>query len=71
MKPDRVHCFNFFTMSFKKEYLKPIEVVPAYSNIKRPVYLTSGCPKTRIVYTKYAVVLGHVRQHQDLKIFII
>jgi len=41
---DLLHCFNFFTVSFKMEYLKlSIEVVPAYSNVKRPIFLTSGC----------------------------
>jgi hypothetical protein len=35
-------------MSIKREYLKLcIEVVPAYSNVKRPIYLTSGCPKNQ------------------------
>jgi hypothetical protein len=35
-------------MSKKKmEYLKLIEVVPAYSNVKKPIYLTSGCPKNQ------------------------
>jgi hypothetical protein len=33
-------------MSFKKEYLELYsEVVPAYSNVKRPTCVTSGCPK--------------------------
>jgi hypothetical protein len=40
---DLLHCFNFFTIPFKGEYLKlNIEVVPAYSNVMRPIYLTSG-----------------------------
>ena len=42
---DKLHCFNFITMSFKKEYLKLNifeEVVPAYSNVMKPIYLTSG-----------------------------
>jgi hypothetical protein len=35
-------------MSIKREYLKlRTEVVPAYSNVKRPIYLTSGCPKNQ------------------------
>jgi hypothetical protein len=35
-------------MSFKMEYLKlNIEVVPANSNVKRPINLTSGCPKNQ------------------------
>jgi len=30
------------------EYLKlNIEAVPAYSNIKKPINLTSGCPKNQ------------------------
>ena len=45
---DILHCLNFFTISFKIEYLKLIiEVVPAYSNVKKPIYLTSGCPKNQ------------------------
>jgi hypothetical protein len=45
---DLLHHFNFFTLSFKMEYLKLyIEVVPAYSNVKRPTNLTSGCPKNQ------------------------
>ena len=43
---DKLHCFNFITISFKREYLKlNIEVVPAYSNVTKPIFLTSGCPK--------------------------
>jgi len=45
---DILHCSNFFTMSFKKEYLELYsEGVPAYSNVKRPTYLTSGCLKKK------------------------
>lgn len=41
---DLLHRFNFFTISFKREYLKlNIEVVPAYSNVKKPIFITSGC----------------------------
>jgi hypothetical protein len=40
---DLLHCFNFFTVSFKIKYLKlDIEVIPAYGNVKKPIYLTSG-----------------------------
>ena len=42
---DLLHCFNFFTVSIrvllyktKMEYLKlELKVVPAYSNVKRPI----------------------------------
>ncbi|GBV26961.1 hypothetical protein M6K071_2556 [Staphylococcus aureus] len=45
---DLLHRFNFFTVSFKIEYLKlNIEVVPAYSNVKKPIFTTSGCPKNQ------------------------
>jgi hypothetical protein len=45
---DLLHCFNFFTVLFKMEYLKlNIEVVPAYSNVKKLINLTSGCPKNQ------------------------
>ena len=41
---DILHCFNFVTMSFKMKYLKLIiVVVPAYSNVKKPIIRTSGC----------------------------
>jgi hypothetical protein len=41
---DLLHCFNFFTLSFKMEYLKLCkEVSPAYSNVKKLINLTSGC----------------------------
>jgi len=40
---DLLHNFKIFTMSFKIEYLKlNKEVVPANSNVTRPIYLTSG-----------------------------
>jgi len=40
---DRLHGFNFFTMSIKREYLNlDIEAFPAYSNITRLTNLTSG-----------------------------
>jgi hypothetical protein len=40
---DWLHRFNFLTISIKMEYLKlNIEAVPAYSNIKKPINLTSG-----------------------------
>ena len=40
---DKLHCFNFVTISFKIEYLKlNSEVVPANSNVKKPIFLTSG-----------------------------
>jgi hypothetical protein len=43
---DLLHCFNFFTILIIREYLKlDIEVVPAYSSVKKPIYLTSGCNK--------------------------
>ena len=36
---DLLHCFNFFTLSFKMEYLKLYnDVIPAYSNVKRPIF---------------------------------
>src|ERR1700712_2600065 len=42
---------NFFTYSvfvpIKKKYLEHIQGVPANSNIKRPTYVTSGCPKNQ------------------------
>jgi hypothetical protein len=45
---DWLHCFNFFTISIKREYLKLVsEAFPAYSNIKRLITLTSGCPKNQ------------------------
>jgi hypothetical protein len=51
---DLLLCFNFFTMSLGEErrllmeYLKLCnEVVPAYSNVMRPINLTSGCPKNQ------------------------
>jgi hypothetical protein len=45
---DWLHCFNFFTISIKREYLKLVsEAFPAYSNIKRLIILTSGCPKNQ------------------------
>ena len=47
---DLLHCFNFFTISRRIEYLKPLEVVPEYSNIKRPIYLTSGCNNNLHMY---------------------
>jgi len=38
---DIYHRFNFFTMSIKLEYLKLIsDIVPAHSNITRPIYLS-------------------------------
>ena len=44
-------CFpssNFFTDSFKREYLElRSERFPAYSNVKKPINLTSGCPKNQ------------------------
>ena len=41
---DTLLRFNFFNLSFKKEYLKLIsEVVPEYSNVKKPIFFfTSG-----------------------------
>jgi hypothetical protein len=56
---DKLHCFNFITISFKREYLKLNiffacsfgfaaeeaeieEVVPANSNVMKPIFLTSG-----------------------------
>jgi hypothetical protein len=49
LKPANIlHCFNFFTISFKRKYLKlDLEVVPANNNVKKPIYLTSGCPKNQ------------------------
>jgi len=45
---DWLHRFNFFTVLIKIEYLKlAIEAFPAYSNIKRLINLTSGCPKNQ------------------------
>jgi hypothetical protein len=34
---DLLHCFNFVTVTIKVEYLKLKEVVPAYSNVKKPI----------------------------------
>lgn len=46
---DILHCFNFVTMSFKMKYLKLIiVVVPAYSNVKKPIINTSGCFSQKI-----------------------
>ena len=43
---DKLHCLNFFTMSIKMEYFKLVsEVIPANSNVTKPINLTSGCPK--------------------------
>ena len=45
---DKLYCFNFITISFKIEYLKLTlfrkEVVPANSNVKKPIFIkiTSG-----------------------------
>jgi hypothetical protein len=48
LSADWLHRFNFFTILIKMEYLKlNIEAVPAYSNIKKPINLTSGCPKNQ------------------------
>jgi len=48
---DKLHCFNFFTVSIKMEYLKLVsEVVPANSNVTKPINLTSGCPKNPFLY---------------------
>ena len=45
---DFLHCSNFLTMPFKREYLELYsEGVPAYSNVKRPTCVTSGCPKNQ------------------------
>jgi len=45
---DCLHCFNFFTISIRIEYLKlNSEAVSANSNIMKPIYLTSGCPKNQ------------------------
>jgi len=45
---DWLHRFNFFTMLIKMEYLKlDIEAFPAYSNIKKLINFTSGCPKNQ------------------------
>jgi hypothetical protein len=45
---DTLHHFKIFTISFKMEYLKlNIEVVPANNNVKKPIDLTSGCPKNQ------------------------
>ena len=41
---DKLHCLNFFTMSIKMEYFKLVsEVIPANSNVTKPINLTSGC----------------------------
>lgn len=41
---DKLHCLNFITMSFKMEYFKlNSEVVPANSNVTKPIFMTSGC----------------------------
>jgi hypothetical protein len=45
---DWLHCFNFVTISIKREYLKlDIEAIPAYSVIMRLINFTSGCPKNQ------------------------
>ncbi len=48
---DKLHCFNFVTVSIKMEYLKLVsEVVPANSNVTKPIILTSGCPKNPFLH---------------------
>jgi hypothetical protein len=60
---DLLHCFNFFTVSFKMEYLKlSIEVVPAYSNVKRPIFLTSGCFPLIIIAAAVAYAVKYVER---------
>ena len=51
---DKLHRFKIFTISIKREYLKlNSEVVPANSNVTRPIFLTSGCN------IKYEYLLDH------------
>ena len=60
---DKLHCFNFITMSFKREYLKLNifeEVVPAYSNVTKPIYLTSGCFIYKNIKMDYIFTLFHL-----------
>ena len=66
---DKLLCFNFFTISLKREYLKLYnEVVPANSNVKRPIFLTSGCDLNSKKNQKNKKIgLYHLLSHLDIK----